>query len=313
MHLNKGFVFLLMLFMVLCFSVSALAEGLPMNNHSFGAKPKNENYISSSEYVDSSITVKFYEDQEGYTPYFYAHVKISHPSQFRTAPAGIVDNKNSTFRTTTTFAGIAIARTVNAVVAMNGDYHASNAHCHVVLRNGVQSRNQAQITDEMLLVDMNGDFHTLTGMNKADYKAYYEANKDNMYQILCFGPILCQDGVKVLSDDYRNNSIGSVKQAQRSAIAQIGPLEYLLITCEGPQTHPKAGMTVPEFAALCEKIGKRFSEKGCLVAYNLDGGNSATIIFKGINQDNKFGYIKYNFPEVNRYLSDIVYFATLEK
>ena len=87
MSAKKCIVFILAMMMVLpCFT--ALTEDfspLPMNNLSFGPKPKNENYLSNTEYQDESISVKIYEGRYADTDYVCAHVKISHPSQLRTA------------------------------------------------------------------------------------------------------------------------------------------------------------------------------------------------------------------------------------
>jgi len=135
-----------------------------------------------------------------------------------------------------------------------------------------------------------------------------------MYQVFCFGPVLVKDGASLIDEEYLNKSIGSQNSAQRSAIAQLGPLEYMLVTCNSSQTKNNKGMTIFEFASLCEMLGKDLSENGCQLAYNLDGGNSATLVFKAMNaKTGKLSYVKYNCPEIERFLGDIIYFATLVK
>ena len=313
MKLNKTVIFVLVSVLFAALAVSVSAEALPMDNYTFGAAPKQENYISADEYQDSSISVKMYTDTFADTTYNYAHVKISHPSQLRTAPAGLIETPKATFRSSTTSRGRLVARAVNAVVAINGDYHTKSDKCQVVLRMSQQVRNNADGSMDLLVIDKEGNLSALQGYKKDDYAAFYEANKDNLYQVFCFGPLLCQDGVSVIASDYENRSLGAQNSTQRSAICQIGPLEYLLVTCEGPQSKGSKGMTLMEFAALCEEMGKKFSENGCSLAFNLDGGNSSTMIFKGTNKDGKFAYVKYNCPEIERFLSDILYFATLEE
>ncbi len=305
--------FLLIILLVCTCMQAAFAEGLPMDKYTGGAEPKKENYISESEYEDSSISVKLYTDRFADTTYNYAHVKISHPSQLRTAPAGMVDSARATFKSQTTARGRLVAKAVNAVVALNGDYHTKSDKCQVVLRMGQQVRNKANGNMDLLVIDMQGNLSALPKCTaKEEYQAYYDANKENMYQVFCFGPLLCQDGVSVIGEDYVNREIGAQNSTQRSAIAQIGPLEYLLITCEGPQSKGSKGMTIFEMAALCEQLGKKHSEAGCSIAFNLDGGNSSTLIFKGLNEKKNFTYVKYNCPDIERFLSDIIYFATLE-
>ena len=133
-----------------------------------------------------------------------------------------------------------------------------------------------------------------------------------MYQAFCFGPVMVVDGKSVIAQDYKNGNVGAQNSTQRSAIAQLGKLEYMLVTTEGPQSNGSKGMTIPELAALCEELGLKLCETGCRVAFNLDGGNSATMNFKQASPETgKLLYAKINSPEIERFLSDIVYFATL--
>lgn len=331
MNLKKLSALLLCSLMLLS---SALAEGLtplPMDDLSFGAEPKKENFIVNPEsrvkgqeylshigYEDESISVKVYKDRYADTDYIYAHVKISHPSQLRTAPASMANTKNKrpSFKDKSTGRGRLVAGAVNAVISLNGDYYTKD-ECTVVLRMGTQVRNRADGTRDLLVIDKNGDFSYLTAPKKEDYATYYEANKDKLYQVFCFGPVLAENGVSVISEDFLNKSIGSQKGTQRSAICQLGELEYMLITCYGPQSKNNKGMTIYEFAQVCEQAGRKLNpETGCKLAFNLDGGNSSTINFKQDvleKKELKWKYVKINCPEIERFLSDIIYFATLVK
>ena len=59
------------------------------------------------------------------------------------------------------------------------------------------------------------------------------------------------------------------------AICQTGPLEYLLITSEGPEDLPdKNGLTMDQFVELVASFPDIKN------AYNLDGGSSSTMIFR---------------------------------
>lgn len=317
----------LLLCMMLLFT-AAMADtafiSLPMDNLTFGPTPKDENYISDSEFVDESITVKIYEGRYADTDYVYAYVKISHPSQLRTIPASIVKkhnggvleiNGNYDFKKNgSTWKGRLVAEAANAVIAMNGDYFTKD-ECKVVLRMGTQYRNNADSLRDLLIIDKNGDFSYLNAPSKADYAAYYEANQQNLYQVFCFGPVLVENGVNLIPANYQNGYIGAQKSAQRAAICQLGELEYMMIVCYGNQTKGNKGMTIPEFAAVCDMAGRELNpEGGCKLAFNLDGGNSTAMLFKQLDQ--KFGklkYVKVNCPEIERFLSDIIYFATLVK
>ncbi len=311
---------ILALLLCLLLPASALAEGLaplPMDDLSYGPEPKDEGYLSDNEYQDESISVKIYEGRYADTDYIYAHVKISHPSQLRTMPASIYKGPNKrsssyTFKNSSTTRGRFVAGAANAVIAINGDYF-TKQECKVVLRMGTQYRNTADGLRDLLIIDKNGDLSYLNAPKKEDYAVYYEANRDKLYQVFCFGPVLVENGVSVIPADYENGYIGAQKAAQRTALCQIGPLEYMLVTSYGNQTEGNKGMTIPEFAQVCEIAGKTINpEGGCRLAFNLDGGNSTTMNFKRMDKESgKLKYVKVNCPEIERFLSDIIYFATL--
>lgn len=305
--------FLLVFLLLVSLASHAYAKELPMDDFSWGPPPARENYVAPNEYRDTSISVKIHTGRFAETAYHCTHVKISHPSQLRTAPAGLVDSDLADYHSFTSARARLLAEKVNAVVAVNGDYHTKPDKCQVILRMGRQFRNIADGTMDLLIIDNNGNLSALEHCNKDEYLRYYNTHQEQMYQVFCFGPVLCRDGLSVIGPEYRNAALISQTSTQRTAIAQIGPLEYLLITCEGPYTKGSKGMTLMEFAALCEKLGKEFSPKGCTLAFNLDGGNSASLIFKGTGSNGQFGYVKYNCPEIERYISDILYFATLEE
>jgi exopolysaccharide biosynthesis protein len=295
---------------------SAAAEGLtplPMDTLDFGPAPRDENYLSDNEYLDESIHVQIFEGRYADTNYVYAYVKIADPSQFRTVPAGVYFSANATFKNSGDPArGRLVAEKVNAVVAINGDYYTKSNKCQIVMRQAVQYRNIGNGAMDALIVDRNGDFDYIQNVTKQSYADYYEAHKDAMYQVFCFGPVMVLDGKSVIDESYQNGNVGSGNKTQRSAIAQIGELEYLLITTEGPQSGDGMGMTILELAQLCEELGYRFSETGCRLAFNLDGGNSSTLVFKRIGGKNStLLYTKINSLGIERFLSDLIYFATL--
>lgn len=318
--------------MVLSASLFAFSAGaewtpLPMDDNSYGPAPREENRLSPTEYQDESIWVQLGEGRYAETTYHYAHIKIAHPSQLRTVPASVVYSdaspKTSSFRrgsSEDTARPTDIAAAVNAVVALNGDFYTKTEMVRIMLRQSTQIRNNAEHNAEagsnLLIIDRDGNFSHLDACTKEAYMDYYNAHADEMYQVFCFGPVLVENGVSVISEDYRNNSIGSYKNTQRAAIAQLGELEYLLVVCYSDQlTSPQedTGLTIQQFAALCEQLGKELSENGCMLAYNLDGGSSASLVFfDHINPTKGPVCTKVN-EEKNRAIADMIYFATLVK
>ena len=300
---------------------------LPMSKYTGGPEPKYENcifaendgdfqteqtinglkFVSAKAYKDDSISVEIHTGRSFDTDYTYAHVKIINASQLRSASATA-----SSFTSTQVNTVREIAKNVNAVVAINGDFHAKPEKCKVLLRQSRQVRNSAQGDTDLLLIDKNGDFSILDKPTRQGYASYYKNHEGEMYQVYCFGPVLIRDGEISIGEKFRDNYRGSDKNAQRCAVAQLGPLEYMLITCASSQTRHNKGMTLQEFAQVCLEAGKELNpEGGCSIAYNLDGGNSATLVFLGYNTKiKKIRQMKIN-PGQERQISDILYFATL--
>ena len=128
-----------------------------------------------------------------------------------------------------------------------------------------------------------------------DREEEIRAFTSNIVQAFTFGPGLVIDGVKTTEFPLKANTPN--KETQRIAIAQMGPLSYLVVTTEGPENPGSTGLTLPEFAQVLYDLGAQN-------AYNLDGGGSSTLYFNGRVLNN---------PTTNgrtiseRAVSDIVY------
>lgn len=150
------------------------------------------------------------------------------------------------------------------------------------------------------VMGIDGDFHLITCTTQAKWDEYI-AGGGTVLHAFCFGPALVVDGVPLTSLDDVTIDNGKAKKAQRMVIGQIGKLEYLILTNEGPEsTAPKSvGFDLVQMANLCVQFGLNN-------AYNLDGGSSSTIALN--NQ-------KINSPSShkNRMVGDCIWFATLVK
>jgi hypothetical protein len=97
--------------------------------------------------------------------------------------------------------------------------------------------------------------------------ALLEDGVDNAYS---FGPTLIDNGVINEKAKYHR-----VRRANpRAGIGYLSPGHYIAIVVDGRQKDYSVGMPVWEFADL-------FASYGCSIAYNLDGGLSAAMIFMG--------------------------------
>lgn len=272
---------------------------LPMSEAA-APKPNEDNYGTYIDddrnthytYEDVTISVdcwRFKAENDGATTLINAaKVKISHPTQLRTAMAG------GKYSDTVRFKPSEIARQVNAVVAINGDLYNYASTSGVLFRQGTLYR-ESQTDKYSLFIDSNGDFKIISGITAFKTK-FYNDDGVKIYHSFNFGPAMIVDGeVLKLTPGSGGAPALNFYRNPRSAIGQIGPLEYLLVAAEG-RNGRSAGITSYNLALIMKELG-------CVQAYNLDGGQSSTLIF----HDEMFN-MSSNGGE--RTLSDIIYFAT---
>ena len=250
-----------------------------------GTPPKAECFLSDTLYEDETIRAEIEEYQVDKTRVVVARVKIADPSQLRSVAA-------YGFNRPQTEMPVKIARRVGAVVAINGDYY-SYGRKGYLLRQGQLFLDKPYGDRDVLLIDENGDFYIEKKATEETLAPYKDRAIVNAFN---FGPGLVIDGEVLTGYGHEFNSGDT--HAQRSCIAQIrrGELEYLLVSCEGPMEMSGGGMTMDQFAAFVHGLGVEN-------AYNLDGGNSAALIFGGEKQN-----AVHNKDD--RMISDIIYFAS---
>ncbi len=100
----------------------------------------------------------------------------------------------------------------------------------------------------------------------------------NAYMVYSFGPYLLRGGE--LSDWVQDPKKSQAKNP-RHAFGMIEPGHYIDIMCEGRLGSRSEGVTMPQLAQLCQGTG-------CVEACDLDGGQTAAIVFMG-QQLNQIG------------------------
>ena len=98
------------------------------------------------------------------------------------------------------------------------------------------------------------------------------------YMVFSFGPYLIREGK--LSDWVQDPTKSRAKNP-RHAFGMIEPGHYVDIMCEGRLGSRSEGVTMPQLALLCQQAG-------CTEACDMDGGQTAVVIFMG-KQLNKIG------------------------
>lgn len=261
-----------------------VVRALPIDR-SAGMPPKSDGFVSDLEYRDDSIHVVIEKTTAYESTCFIAKIKIGHASQLRTETAA------QTWDYRREANGERVAQRVNAILAVNGDYYSYISGGYMI-RQGVLYRDRPDANRDVLLIDDKGDFHIVPYSTKENLAPYKDMNIIDSFN---FGPGLVIDGV--IGQNLRNYYNGARENRQRVAIAQAGPLSYYIFVTEA-RSDGSRGMTLKEFADFVSTYPVQN-------AYNLDGGNSAQLIFNGIRL-NALG-----FRDV-RDINDIVYFASTE-
>lgn len=239
-------------------------------------------------YLDETIFAITWKVLQADTVFTYSEIKLAHPSQFRRY---LYDGFGSWSRTSTSW----MAKEVNAVVALSGDYYA-HRQPGLIITNGLVHKYYPgdRGTLDTCLVTRDGDLCLEQGIlfdDVADAQRYADQHDTNFS--LSFGPVLVKDGVLQHTSYY---PIGEIDmEYPRSAICQMGKLHYLCAVCNQEPFHP--GMLNMEDFAQC------IYATGCQQAYTLDGGQTATLVM-----DNQIINM-VNFGS-ERPISDIIYFAT---
>ncbi len=247
--------------------------------------PNPSFYLSETLYEDPSISVSI-ENGRAYNSYYLAaRITIANPTQLRTSLAS--SNGKDTQQATR------LAKRVNALFAISGDSFGDNksgAGMYIVRQGAVKRHNPSGYYD-VLLIDDKGDFHILPEAKQADIDAF----EGNVVNAFTFGPGLVIDGV--VTETFEDRGYGPTKRAQRMAVCQAGPLEYLCVVTSGPDHNNSTGLTIDEFTQLIASLGPVEN------AYNLDGGTSAWMVWRG-EKINAFGSSKY------RTINDIIFFVS---
>lgn len=220
--------------------------------------------------------------------FFVVNVWTQSPQQLATAFAGEEYTKDTVEATSE------IAARHDAVIAINGDYYNFKDKNGTVIRNGVLYRDPDSDRDH-LLIDRDGKF---TAVFRDDYQAGMGQTwlDQGVVQCFTFGPVLVNDGAAVELPTKYYISTKDIQREPRAAIGQVDENHYVLIIADGRREGwSDKGMTLQE-------MQKVFVEQGCRVAYNLDGGGSATLIINGEKINRSSGSRERN-------VSDIIYFV----
>lgn len=172
-----------------------------------------------------------------------------------------------------------------AIFAVNGAAYGFNERSFVI-RDGILYR-ATDLDCAPLIIKDNGDFAIFNYGEKTG-EEILAMGGIHTYD---FGPDLIKNGEIV---DYGDGWYKEGKDP-RTAIGQLGPLEYVVIVADG-RSEKSEGISFYDLAL-------EFQRLGCQWAYALDGGGSTTLYFNGkvINEPSDWNG--------ERAVTDIIYFS----
>lgn len=269
------------------------ARILPYDFSTPDHKPDKTNFSKSGShdyYKDDTIEVHCWEDTYFGTPCWFAEIKIKHASQLRRQWSnGDYASKSYQYPSN-------MFKSSNGVAGMSADFY-KHRNYGVIVQYGTVICNKVpnNQTLDVLTIDYDGNF-TIWEAKELSDKVKKDGADDIMLSFT-FGPALVQDGKAVNKNHWKDQELGMLSDyCGRAAIGQKGELHYLLCT---------AG-SVGSSALTCDMMARVMEAEKCITAYNLDGGQSGTLMFN----DRVYNKIAYN--GIERAMSDIIYFASAE-
>ena len=263
-------------------SESADPYALPLDIHVGGSAPDPAG-VTENGYHDETLDVRKETVRYNDNTFHIAWFTIKSPTQLRTTCAGL-PNTNNIARP------LQMGKKLNAVLILNGEFYVQRTQDIFVWRQGEMYRNQADPQKDVLIIDENADFHVFTSENKQQEIEDWVAAGGTIVNAFSFGPALIIDGVKqTVREDYYFDGQSTLP---RSIIAQVGPLSYVFVECEGRKNDAR-GCTHQQMADFMETLNVQ-------TAYNVDGGQSSVMILNNRYADDKT-------RDTERQQSDIIY------
>lgn len=230
------------------------------NTNESSVKEKGNVESDSKTYSDDNITINLKTYTKYNTKIYVADVVVNDASFLKTAFANNTYGKNVTEKTSS------ISKSVDAILAINGDYYGVQENGYV-LKNGVIYRSSARSNQEDLVIYEDGSFEVINESSEN----ITSLKEKGAYNILSFGPALIKNGVISVSE---NDEVAkSMRSNPRTAIGIIDDNHYVFVVSDG-RTSESTGLSLYQLATFMKSLNVD-------IAYNLDGGGSSTMYFNG--------------------------------
>ena len=209
---------------------------------------------SDNSYKSKDVCVTIEQGMSGKSVYYIADIYIRNIDNLRTAFADGKFGKGLRAGT------VDMAAENKAIVSVSGDYY-SNRDKGIVIRNAKLYRDK--LYKDVCVIYQDGTMQTYS----AEEFDIHAAIANGAYQAWSFGPMLLTDGQPM-----QNFNSDVTKSNPRCAIGYFEPGHYCFVVVDGRQPGYSQGITMGDFSQL-------FYDLGCKEAYNLDGGQTAMMVF----------------------------------
>ena len=237
----------------------------------FAGRFTEETVVTENSYTSPNLSVEISThvvtmDNGQPTTYYVADIYLADISGFRTCFSNPRYHES----------GESLAQQYGAILAINGDY-ATNQSYGLLVRNG-QIYMEEQTENDICVLYYDGSMETYGPLIDLIFPRY---------------------GLELLESDGSpktefNTTYAIVSRNPRTGLGYYEPGHYCFVVLDGRQEGYSYGMPMEGFA-------KIFSDLGCAAAYNMDGGDSAVMVFNGA---------EYNRPSHGgRNLGDMLYIA----
>ncbi len=264
--------------MLLCASLAcALSEGSFPETDESGFLAEGEFIYENKEeglwrYLSDSLRIEITREylQDPDVIYLCAHIYTAPGERFRMIPHNVEKRMYQGAYPTT------IAKDTGTVLAITSDF----AHLRIqqkrvagiIIRDGQVLSKKTRPSKSTAFPNLD----TLALFDDGDMKVFKhnelaaeEYLAMGATDVLAFGPIMIRDGVV---NEAALKVYGKYKEP-RTGIGMVEPGHYVAILVEG-RHKGSAGMS-------CASLAQLFADKGCPLAFNLDGGKSAGMVFMG--------------------------------
>lgn len=216
------------------------------------------------EYKTGTLNLRIEKHRNYGTDYWTAHIKIKNADQIVHAFS------NGTYGGTRQTTSSAV-KSNNAIIGINGsafDYGSGvPSPLGMCIKDGKVYANYATSYTVMCILNDG----TMCTAPLGVYGNYLTSN--GVRDTFNFGPILLEDGNTIPFSKQGNDFSLVLYQDPRSAVGMVRPGEYVLLVADGRRSTSK-GLNYSQMVSI-------FKSFGCTFAYNLDGGGSATLSYRG--------------------------------